>query len=328
MKKLFILKNSVFATFFTTLLVIGGGCDSSFVDESPLISKEILGSESLDFMKIENKKIIFKDFESYRSLLENPDLLESFYATTSQFRKENNQKYFRVNNEDESDNEFLDQLLDDNQMVTIGEYTFRVDMPNKSVFAVPKNSSLENSLIQKDYSLKGVMKFSTDDDVLYLLEEGFFGSPKTENSSILCGGGCPSYDLSTTQTPFAPTGNYYYTRVRYVKAGIYFELSYHFYIYWGIAPLILNNQNQPSSTHIATYQGNCRRSDLTNHENNNQRLLMSVTSADLSFFSALYNYKNILWRRSEGLRRINLTVNFDVPAIPIFASSQTINCGF
>lgn len=102
-------------------------------------------------MKIENKKFIFKDFESYRNLLESPGLLESFYETSSQFRQDNKQKYFRVNNEDENDNEFLDQLLDDNQMVTIGEYTFRVDMPNKAVFAVPKNSNMENSLIQKDF---------------------------------------------------------------------------------------------------------------------------------------------------------------------------------
>ncbi len=211
-------------------------------------------------------------------------------------------------------------------MVTIGDFTFRIDMPNKSVFAVTKNSNLENSLIQKDFSVKGIMKFSTDDDVLYLLEEGFSGSPKTENSSIFCGGGCGSYDLETAATPFVPTGNYYYTRVRYVKAGIYFELSYHFYIYWVIAPLILNTQNQPYSTHIAIYQGNCRRSDLTNHEQNNQRLLMSVTSAGLVNFSSFYNYKKTLWQRSEGLRRISLTVNFDVPVIPINANSRTITC--
>jgi hypothetical protein len=300
------------------------------MDQDPLVDKETSISEGLDFIKISNGKLIFDSFASFRNMLEDDALMEDFYQETSLLRVNSSDKYFRLASFDDDDSfEFLDQLLDQNKMVSIGDYTFRIDLPSESVYVVPFGSPLENSLIQEDYAAKGVMKFSTDDDVLDLLEEGYTSSPQTANLAILCGGGCGSSNLSTPVAPFLAHPNHYWTRVRYVKAGIYFELSYHFYMYWQIYPGIVPG-NEPFSRHWATYRGNCRRSNLTDHKDNDTRKLMKLKKVTYGKNSwdtwGEANYKTALWTRSEGLQRISLVVDFDVPNFQISARSRTISC--
>lgn len=300
------------------------------MDQDPLVDKETSISEGLEFIKISDGKMIFDSFESFRNMLEDDALMEDFYQETSLLRVNSSDKYFRLASFDDDDSiEFLDQLLDQNKMVSIGDYTFRIDLPSESVYVVPFGSPLENSLIQEDYAAKGVMKFSTDDDVLDLLEEGYTSSPKTANLAILCGGGCSSFDLSTPTTPFVPFPNSFSTRVRYFKAGIYFELSYHFYMDVTVGPVALTNLNSPISTHQAIYRGNCRRSDLVNRSDNGIPILMSLNGQNSSWnsgFPSFLNFKRTLWSRSEGLRIISLTVDFEVISSGINTTSRTISC--
>lgn len=274
--------------------------------------------------------MIFESFDSFRELLENDELMQDFYEETAHFRGKQSQDFFRINSAHEDYSvEFLDQLLDQNKMVSIGDYTFRIDMSNKAVYVVSKGSVLEEALVQEEYQKKGIMKFSTDNDVLDLLEEGYTSSPQIANSAILCGGGCDSFDLSTPSTFFSPSPNNYSTRVRYVKAGIYFELSYHFYMNWAIGPVTINQSNSPTSTHQAIYRGNCRRSDLVTRSDNGVPTLMSFESIGTNlnpFGPSSINFKRSLWRRSEGLRIISLTVNFQVAGLSINANSQSISC--
>lgn len=301
------------------------------MDQDPLVDKETSISEGLDFIKISDGKMIFDSFESFRNMLEDDALMEDFYQETSLLRVNSSDKYFRLASFDDDDSiEFFDQLLDQNKMVSIGDYTFRIDLPSESVYVVPFGSPLENSLIQEDYAAKGVMKFSTDDDVLDLLEEGYTSSPQTANSVILCGGGCKSFDLSTPEVLFVPHPSNYSTRVRYVKAGIYFELMYHFYMNLPLGgPGQLTNQNSPFSTHQAIYRGNCRKSNLVNRSDNGIPLMMAPENSTTSISPAapsFINFKRKLWRRSEGLRIISLTVDFEVASLNIIVKSRTISC--
>lgn len=300
------------------------------MDQNSLVDNETSISKGLAFIKVNDGKIIFDSFDSFRNMLEDDALMENFYQETSLLRVNSPDKYFRLANYENDDSiDFLDQLLDQHKMVSIGDYTFRIDLSSKSVYVVPFGSLLENSLIQEDYAAKGVMKFSTDDDVLDLLEDGYTSSPQTANLAILCGGGCSSFDLSTPTTPFVPTPNTFSTRVRYFKAGIYFELSYHFYMNVALGPLALTNLNSPISTHQAIYRGNCRRSDLVIRSDNGVPILMSLNGQNSNWNTgspSFLNFKRTLWSRSEGLRIISLNVDFEVVSAGINTSSRTISC--
>lgn len=263
-------------------------------------------------------------------MLENEEVMLDFYEQATRFRDQQNQKYFRLNSEEEDNSiEFLDQLLDPNQMVTIGDYTFRLDLPNEAVYVVAKGSPLQEALIQKDYQKKGIMKFSTSDDVLDLLEAGHTSSPQTANSAIFCGGGCNAYkNLLRT----IDLGNYnnVESEVNYIKAGIYFELSHHIFSFYMSTPSGLdpNNGNTPPApltSYNARYTPNCRNSsEVIKNEINIEMKYKSKEPGGFFVNSFIFKFKDSLYKSTRGLRKISFTPTYSTRGVNF--SGATINC--
>ncbi|KEO74395.1 hypothetical protein [Anditalea andensis] len=113
-------------------------------------------------------------------------------------------------------------------MVQISNYIFRVDLENELVYAVSSHDDGDYAdLFNPENNFSGLMVFSTDDNVLDILESGSGKSISIANLAILCGGRCSSYDFSKGVS--LGSDNYVYSENKYRKAGIYFELSHYIY---------------------------------------------------------------------------------------------------
>ena len=195
-----------------------------------------------DVVTVANNTVSFKSIQAYRNLIDNGTdetraELVKFVNDVNGFRSLKEQVTAEAasgktkEQEVVADDDFLTLLLNQNGVIRLGEYYFKVDFNNEKVLVAREQGDLLNS------QSKAVMSFSTSDDVLTLLEAGYTSSPE-ENSGgrteFLCGGGCASYDLGTDylQDPNQLLWNKITTRQRYVKAGIYFELSHHCYTYF------------------------------------------------------------------------------------------------
>lgn len=322
------IKSNISYTLITALLVIGGGGGCSITDNDQdidhLNSNLDENLEKIPFISSDGSILSISNFESFRKLTES-DSLKALLEKHNDLENRRSTN-LRTTEEQEDLGDFLGSILNNENMLSIGDYTFKVLINEEIVYVIGKNSKLDQFLIDGNYSKKGIMRFSTNDDVLNLLENGFTSSPDSKNG-FLCGGGCSSYDLSTPWMPFNPTGNSYSTRVRYVKAGIYFELSYHMYMNWLIGPPI-NNANSPFATHQVRYQKNCD-STIRQDSSNGKPQIMSLHSVEqFGISSGRYNFKRNLYARTEGLKKIFVNVNFTVNSPSINVNSNTINCRF
>lgn len=305
-------------------LILLVGCDSQI----GIIETE-QKLETIQSLKKPVTILEFTSFDDYRNLVESEAEKELFMASRRQELQ--TAPNARINSPDitqEIPDGFLEYLLDENGTVIIGDYLFKVLYKDGIVYAAKRTSQAANEIQEGKFDNKGVMKFSTEEDVLSLIEAGHTSSPGGLNAGIFCGGGCGSYDLSTPTTAFNPIGNYYYTRVRYVKAGIYFELSYHFYMHWLIPPVQFTTINSPYSNHNAKYVKNCGSTVREDSSNGLSQMMTPQNYPSDPFTPFTFNFKRNLYSSSESLQKIFLQVSFDSIDPSIQVTSQTINCRF
>lgn len=123
-------------------------------------------------------------------------------------------------------NEFLSSLLNEDGLILIGDHYFKVDLSAERVYVL--NAQFENELNDlkdENTSNLNIMVFSTDDDVLDLVEEGTKG---TINGRIelFCGESGAREDKDDSFVYEPVYGDYRQdNKVVYQKAGIYFSLQ-------------------------------------------------------------------------------------------------------
>jgi hypothetical protein len=124
------------------------------------------------------------------------------------------------------EDEYLANFLTPEGVIEVGDYVFKINMPEEKVFVLHKDNigshltDLYNENVIKDI----VFEFSTNDEILTLLEEGYTGSPIENGKVEICRqSGAPS-DKDYEQINYG--GNVYRLNVKavYQKAGIYFSL--------------------------------------------------------------------------------------------------------
>ncbi len=142
-------------------------------------------------VSIENGELKFSSIEDYENMLENGDLTSnklttnlgslysSFTSLHSKIKKSelsdvSKQAYFGLEAEEESP---ILNILNDKEMVTIGNWTLMIDMVNEVIGVVDiDNQYLKSLLKSKDFRNSNILWFGTEDDVLLLLEEGKKGT--------------------------------------------------------------------------------------------------------------------------------------------------------
>ncbi len=217
---------------------------------------------------------------------------------------------------------FIGEILNEHEMVQLDQYIFKIDLYNDQTFVIREEDDLVEALIQEDYSNPKIMKFSTSEDVLYLLAEGFTGSPEYDDNSrmeIFCGGGCSSYNLGSPNIIWSM--GHFYMRSRYVKAGIYFELSHHIYVTWYISPPLVTS---PLANRYRKYRQNCKSSHSENTKNGFPMALQGVSGWGVSGLVA--NHKETVYAKTQGLRNILLTPSYQMDNI--WYNGPVINCRY
>ena len=142
-----------------------------------------------DQLSLEGKQLVFNSVESYESLLEGGKLSSDFlsanlgYSNFESFGKklsndglDADYKRLVYGFDAEVDSPIFN-ILNSEEMVTIGEWVIMVDMAKEIVGVTNSNNpALIRSIKVKDYSNSEIFWFNTSDDVLLLLEEGSKGT--------------------------------------------------------------------------------------------------------------------------------------------------------
>ena len=150
-----------------------------------------------DQLSLEGKQLVFNSVESYESLLDGGKLSSDVlganlgYSNFESFGKKllNNgldADYKRlVYGFDAEVDSPIFNILNSEEMVTIGDWVIMVDMAKEIVGVTNSNNpALVRSIKAKDYSNSEIFWFNTSDDVLLLLEEGSKGTLDQNNMSL------------------------------------------------------------------------------------------------------------------------------------------------
>ena len=131
------------------------------------------------------------------------------------------------------ENETLASMLNADGVVQIGKWIIKVN-PKDSLVTLIDEKHLSNQYknLLSDTKSSEIYRFSTNDDVLPLLEAGYTGTPDTKSgrtTGIFCCCGISGGANSTDWEPWPSTSNGVSVTVRavnvYEKYGVYFEAS-------------------------------------------------------------------------------------------------------
>ena len=211
------------------LLFLGGVCSIlltlTFVSckKEVVPKKEVLGESEKQEMTSDGRMLIFNSSSTYESLVSNPDekAQKEFLMKIS---KMNHITYAEKNEKETSidliDDEYFSSIINEDGIVQIGDYLYRINAVSEKVFVLPASHISEYSdLVCENKANKNIRQFSTGDCVIELAESGDAGE-----KSLFCGeDGCGS-DVQNT-LGFSYAGFIGAGKVRYLSLGVYFCLK-------------------------------------------------------------------------------------------------------
>jgi hypothetical protein len=221
-----------YSVIFIALFFVA--CENSFVEEPSPINE--FGVE------FKNGALRFPTTEKYIDLLETGndaiksklvsflDGKEDYISLRKSHFGSKKSANARVLSTEETElvetNEFLSSLLNQDGVILIGDHYFKVNLSKEKVYVLNAQSETDlEDLKNENTRNSNIMVFSTDDDVLYLLEEGTKGTINGR-TELFCGesGADSKKDDSFAVEPVY--GDYRQdNKVVYQKAGIYFSLQ-------------------------------------------------------------------------------------------------------
>ncbi len=161
---------------------------------------------------IENKKSMQGDFTSLMSTIENFD------------SEKNARKGQRLEDTLYADYGILPQILNRDKIVKIGNYLIKVDLHTETVLVLEsKHREQYKDLAESNMTNENIMTFSTDDEVLTLLEQGATGSVNSRLSG-LCDDPAADPGKEREYVSYDGSKRRYKAKMAYQRAGIYFSL--------------------------------------------------------------------------------------------------------
>lgn len=176
----------------------------------------------------DGRMLIFKTSEDYSKIIDdqNDKDWELFLSKVDKMKHTSYTEALEKNKSGENliGDENLSEILNDDWVVQIGDYLYRVNKPNESVFVLPAaNISEYDDLIAENKNNPHIRKFSTNEDVIELAESGAEGQ-----KGLFCG---DSYANQRNEFISATIPLSYGMvliidmRAKYFAAGIYFNLK-------------------------------------------------------------------------------------------------------
>jgi hypothetical protein len=179
----------------------------------------------------------------------------------------------------------LAQILNEDWIVQIGDYLYRVNKPTESVYVLPaSNVSQYEDLVNENKSNKNIRKFSTEDDVVELAESGAEGQ-----KGLFCGESGVGSRSSTNTHGSSPGINTGVTStLRHSKFGIYFTIVMESYSDWGLSQFKFEF---PTSSDQRRFKRRCETVEYVPYSGTSQwQSLMSVSEAKYKIRENVSNF--------------------------------------
>lgn len=141
--------------------------------------------------------------------------------------------------------EVIQHLLNSDYLLIIGDYIYRVNMYTSQVYAMElSNIANINLLINEDDASAPIQVYSTEDDVLEEVHNAAdYAMPPAKMQKARCNeDGCGGTGLSGKDTSAVSGGYHVTTTIKYLKFGLYFEVSARVQAYYGypLSPVPVN----------------------------------------------------------------------------------------
>jgi hypothetical protein len=197
--------------------------------------KEYLELETQEFVKSDVKyditsdgrMLVFPSVEDYEKVIGNPSKhFQEGFLSKIQTIKHATFAEKKAKQRDSSliRDRHLSQILNQDGIVQIGDYLYRVNKPTESVYVLPAlNLDEYQDLVYENKANKNIRKFSTGDPVIELAESGAAGKRGLFCREDGCGGKesiTPLVDI-----PFQNSGYQFWGYNDYNRFGIYFSLA-------------------------------------------------------------------------------------------------------
>lgn len=252
------MKAIKFSTLFLLSFWLVTSCSKEEVTET---NQNLVSSPTI---KIDDDRIIFdtyKDYENHINEYQTSEEPQKFIANFKSIYKLS-QSQAENSLPEELQDEFLMSILNDNDVVQIGEYLYKVNLISEKVFVLKTDLITDyNDLVSENVSNSNIVEYNTGEDVIDLVEG------LADNTSRSCGGiGGGMYLFP--ETPLGNVNGVDVTMgggVKFFRAGIYFSLS-GTVLYRPKSPLLDNNVQvalHMKSPGCWYKKKPCRNSDVT-----------------------------------------------------------------
>lgn len=144
----------------------------------PTAPKTASSFEQLDNIYTDGKLLIFKNVEAYEAVVQMPtEAIEKEFrsriAKMDYTSYQETKKTFK-DGTDLVNDDYLAAILNEDLAVQIGAWIYRVNKMDEKVFALSVNNASEYpDLVAENLSNKYILAFSTEDNVIELLESGY-----------------------------------------------------------------------------------------------------------------------------------------------------------
>ncbi len=236
------MKKIIFAgAFFTLVAGVIIGCK-----KQPLkLKNEISDNSNNEFKSkatgyyTDGTILIFTSASEYDKVVTDPTDLDrkSFLDEVSLMSHTTYGEHLIISSEkDVIGDEYFNQILNKDRIVQIGDYLYRINAKDNFVFALPAlYKSSYNDLVNESTSNKHIRKFSTEDDVIELVEAGevvMKGLFCKENQASNPQWSNITYSSYEPYTYNVANSNHTYVirykrecKMNYLKLGIYYNLQ-------------------------------------------------------------------------------------------------------
>lgn len=167
-----------------------------------------------------DNRVVFNSVETYDNTISNlsdPNTLKSI----EQINKNSLKSLKKSDKQDDLYDDFLPTILNEDKIVQIGKWIIKVDIQNEKVFVLSEENEKFYNDLKENINNKNIYVFSTEDDVLDLLEEGVEGTIK---DGQLKRWGCSAVGRRNKWKRYGHLLNGTEIQVIYHRAGIYYSL--------------------------------------------------------------------------------------------------------
>ena len=177
-------------------------------------------------MTSDGRMLIFNSSSTYENLVSNPDenaQKELLLKISKMSHTTYAEKIEKEKSVDLIDDEYFSSIINEDAIVQIGDYLYRINAASEKVFVLPASHISEYAdLVNENKANKNIRQFSTGDYVIALAESGDAGE-----KSLFCGESGAGYQMQPTDIVTIPNFTQYNFQgyVRYLKLGVYFCLK-------------------------------------------------------------------------------------------------------